>query len=460
MNTNQEVVSLSKTEFTIRPIEAKEVDFVADLLSTEYYDDDFFIWSVPDDSHRFSIVSDYYKVYLRSVGCVAHVAENDKKEIVGAAVWLPHDASEDMYDEIDQVVGIYAPQFRAVADNSHLSEPNMEPFYQLVGFGVLHSLRGLGIGGALLNYHLEILDKKGIPTYLEASTPYFGGGVYGRFGYQPVGELMVFAEKAVLYPLWRAVGKQSNPPINGTEPKKHPTQGRSLDEDISVASISSTLSTLSSNYEVVHFGDYSWYVLESSENRMLLLSEKIIDCSSYHHTFEEITWKDAGAREFLNTTFFQSFSAEEQARILETTVPNPPNPWFGTKATDEMGEMGNTGDTVDTGNAGNAEVRLDTCDRIFLLSLDEVINYMGDSKQGIAQKELFYLDDSFNSLRKAVALDNTPTRWTLRTAGNLPYLVVTVTIDGRVSVSGDFVNRPSTELFQVGLRPAMWVRKR
>ena len=440
MTTNQEVIALNKTEFTIRPIEAKEVDFVADLLSTEYYDDDFFIWSVPDDSHRFSVVSDYYKVYLRSVGCVAHVGENDRKEIIGAAVWLPHDASEDMYDEIDQVVGIYAPQFRAVADNSHLSEPNMEPFYQLVGFGVLHSLRGLGIGGALLNYHLEILDKKGIPTYLEASTPYFGGGVYGRFGYQPVGELMVFAKTAVLYPLWRAVGKQSNPPIDSIESKKHLKKGCSLDEDLSISSISSTSSTLSTpslNYEVVRFGEYSWYVLESKENRMLLLSEKIIDCSSYHHTFEEITWKDANAREFLNTTFFQSFSKEEQARILETTVSNPPNQWFETEETNEMGEIS---------------------DRIFLLSLDEVVKYLGDNEQGITHKELFYLDDLFNALRKAVSLNNTPTRWTLRTAGNLPYLVTTVTIDGRVCVSGDFVNRPSTELFQVGLRPAMWVR--
>jgi len=422
---------LSKAEFTIRPIEANEVDFVADLLSTEYYNDEFFIWSVPDDSHRFSVVSDYYKVYLKSVGCVAHVAENDKKAIVGAAVWLPHDTSEDMYDEIDQVVGIYAPQFRAVGDNSHLSEPNMKPFYQLVGFGVLHSLRGLGIGGALLNYHLEILDKKEIPTYLEASTPYFGGGVYGRFGYQPVGELMVFAETAVLYPLWRAVGKQSNPPIDGIESKKRHTQGRSLDENLSISS------TLSSNYEVVRFGGYSWYILESRSDRMLLLSEKTIDHSSYHHNFEKITWKDANAREFLNTTFFQSFSTGDQARILETAVPNPPNPWFKPEATNEI----------------------DTYDRIFLLSFDEVVNYMGDPKQGIAQKEPFYLDDSFNTIRKAVALDNSPTRWTLRTVGNLPYLVATITIDGRVCVSGDFVNRPTTDLFQVGLRPAIWVKK-
>jgi len=120
----------------------------------------------------------------------------------------------------------------------------------------------------------------------------------------------------------------------------------------------------------------------------------------------------------------------------------------------EIGVIGKTERIEKIGKSGKARKKgdsLDTYDRIFLLSFDEVVKYMGDPKQGMAQKEPFYLDDLFNSIRKAVSLDNTPTRWTLRTVGNLPYLVATVTIGGRVCVSEDFVNRPTTELFRVGL---------
>ena len=194
--------------FTIRPIKAEEIDKAADMISKGYDDDIFFHWAVDNAEDRRKVVSDYYKVYLNAKGCVAHVAETAPGQIAGAAVWLPHDVDLSIYDEIDNVVGSYASKFRAVADMSHESEPTITPFYQLVGFVVSNALRGKGIGAALLKYQLDALDKSGIPTYLEASTPYDGKGVYGKFGYQRMGELMVFSDAAVLYPLWRAANQQ------------------------------------------------------------------------------------------------------------------------------------------------------------------------------------------------------------------------------------------------------------
>jgi len=194
------------TNFTVRPIRAEEIDKVSELISAGYYDDIFFHWVVEKDEDRLKVVSDYYKVYLNSKGCIAHVAETDWGEIAGATVWLPHDADLSIYDQIDEVVGIYVDNFRAVADMSHEREPKNTAFYQLVGFAVNKNLQGNGIGTALLKYNLDNLDKLGIPTYLEASTPYHGKGVYGKFGYERMGELMVFSDTAVLYPLWRAPG--------------------------------------------------------------------------------------------------------------------------------------------------------------------------------------------------------------------------------------------------------------
>ena len=191
------------TDFTIRPMKPEEIDKAAEFISEGYYDDIFFHWTVENDKDRRKVVTDYYKVYLNAEGCSAHVAETPSGEIIGATVWLPHDVDARIYDEIDEVVGIYASKFRQVADMSHQNEPKGIPFYQLVGFVTCKQFRGQGIGTALLKHQLDKLDELGIPTYLEASTPYHGKGVYGKFGYQPMGELMVFTETAVLYPLWR-----------------------------------------------------------------------------------------------------------------------------------------------------------------------------------------------------------------------------------------------------------------
>jgi len=353
-------------DMIIRDIKPDEIESIASMISDGYYNDVFFKWSVPSDADRHKIVADYYKIYLSVPGCVAHVAECSAMGIVGASVWLPHDVDVSIYDDIDKAAGVYAPQFRAVADWSHYSEPPMTPFYQLVGFVVPPQMQGTGIGGVLLKHHLDKLDKLGIPTYLEASTPYFGGGVYGRFGYQPVGELMVFAQDAVLYPLWRAA-KQS-----------------------------------------IKFGGYDWRILEKYNGKMLLLSEKAIVSQPFHDTFEDVAWESSSIRKYLNGVFLASLPQEERSKIV---------------------------------------------DEIFLLSIDEVLKYFGKSGSG----GKFFIDDEYNHVRKAVCLDGSLSKWILRTPGNQSGFIANVTVDGRISVTGDFVNRKSTPLFNVGVRPALWV---
>jgi len=199
---------LEKQDFTIRPLTAPDIEKAAALLANAYDKDIFFKWCVPQDEDRLKIVADYYKIYLRSKGCVAHAAVGANEEILGATVWLPHDADAGMYEEIEKAAGIYAPNFAAVADKSHANEPTEHPFYQLVGFGVSEKAQGRGIGQGLLKYHLDLLDERGIPTYLEASTPFYGGGVYGKFGYAPFGKLMHFTDEAILYPLYREAKKE------------------------------------------------------------------------------------------------------------------------------------------------------------------------------------------------------------------------------------------------------------
>ncbi|MCL1948343.1 MAG: DUF6273 domain-containing protein, partial [Turicibacter sp.] len=291
--------------------------------------------------------------------------------------------------------GLYAPNFRAVADSSHYSEPAIEPFYQLVGVVTSQNARGMGIGAKLLGHQLEILDAKGIPTYLEASTPYNGGGIYGKFGYQPVGELMHFAKNAVLYPLYRPAKKKS----------------------------------------VMEFGGYDWLVLEEEADNYLLISKDVLEPAIYHEKFEPVLWNECSIRKYLNDVFLGTFSKAERERILESPFKVDGNPWFST-ATGGM-----------------------SIDPVFLLSVEEVIQYFGDSGQLKNPTNPFEIDDSFNEERAATLPDGTPARWLLRTPGKTSDFTCTVTNGGKISISGDFVNRASTPLFQVGIRPAIRLKK-
>jgi len=373
---------------SIRPIRPAEIDAIAALFSAGYFNDSFFRWVVPHDADRLTTVAEYYKVYLRAAGCVAHVATDADGNTLGAAVWLPHDTDPAVYDEIDRVTGKYAPQFRQVADWSHLSEPPMSPFYQLVGVVTTSQAQGKGVATALLGFHLDILDATGIPTYLEASTPYIGNwGVYSKFGYRPIGELMTFGEipelgmSAVLYPCWR------------------PAQKR----------------------ERIELGGMMWQVIAVLFDRKLLLSDHVVAERPYHDTFAEVGWADSDIRNYLGGEFLERFSPDELARIAEFY-------------NDDM-----------------------VLDKFFIPSIDEILNDLGSGHAYACTVSGFYIDDIHNAARMATTADGTPCRWYLRQTGKPADMTPVVALDGRISVTGDFVNRRSTELFKVGVRPAVWV---
>lgn len=383
-------------DFTVRPIRADEIETVADFISRGYYDDIYFHWVVGKEEDRHQVVKDYYIIYLGAKGSVGHVAETSDGVLVGASVWLPHDLDPSVSEKVYEAAGVYAKNFKQVSAKSYDSCPPMEPFYELVAVVTDKKMQGKGIGGALLKYHLDILDEAGISTYLEASTPYHGDGVYAKFGYQQTGELLVFADTAVLYPLWRPAKK----------PKK-----------------------------TVKFGGYDWLVLEERDDEMLLLSKEIIEPASFHNVFEDISWEDSDIRRHLNTVFHRRFSLDERMQILEKAVYNEENPWYSSQSSN------------------------DALDKFFLLTIKEVVKYFGDSGQLKNPKNRFFIDDIYNDDRKATFADGSPSRWLLCTSGNYQNLVANVTVEGKILVTGDFVNRASTELFNVGMRPAMWLKK-
>jgi hypothetical protein len=206
--------------------------------------------------------------------------------------------------------------------------------------------------------------------------------------------------------------------------------------------------------EIIQFGDYDWRVLEVQDGRALVLSEHIIDRTMF--CLFSATWEESGIRNWLNGAFLERFNQSDRARIIQSTVVNSGNAWH---------------DNPDDN---------DTTDSVFLLSVEEVVLYFGDSGQ-LSNRPFFEerneyarsIDDQFNEERMAFcqnAPDN-PDCWggcRMRIMGDdwergcLSWWLRSRGDWGRASATewGGIVFNEAGDAGNVwsgGVRPAMWI---
>jgi GNAT superfamily N-acetyltransferase len=110
----------------------------------------------------------------------------------GACLWLAPDASPDE-EALAQLVEALPPDKRAdmgaIIEEMGRYHPN-EPHWYLPFIGVVPSVRGQGLGGALLRRGLAECDAAGLPAYLESTNPR-NRPLYQRHGFEAVGEIRV-----------------------------------------------------------------------------------------------------------------------------------------------------------------------------------------------------------------------------------------------------------------------------
>jgi len=172
-------------------------------------------------------------------------------------------------------------------------------------------------------------------------------------------------------------------------------------------------------------GDY-WRVLAVEKGKVLLLSGKILEERAYGGS----TWESSDIRKYLNGEFLNSFTQADRNRIADTKVVTNNNPWYGT-----------TG-----GNATN--------DKVFLLSLEELVQYFGDSgklKNRPGQDD-YYFSDQYSQSRIAYDKNGTASWWWLRSPGFSTITAAIVDGDGDVNVNGLYVY-----ILYGGVRPALWL---
>lgn len=174
-----------------------------------------------------------------------------------------------------------------------------------------------------------------------------------------------------------------------------------------------------------------WLVLAKENNRVLVISDKALDCQPYNSSYtEEVTWENCSLRKWLNGTFLnKAFSTEEQAQIQNTTVSADNNPQYST-------------------NPGNA-----TTDKVFLLSINEVEKYFNSDEArkcaptAYAKAQGASTSDTFKTPSGAATC-----WWWLRSPGDDQSSAAYVYFGGDVFELGNYVFSGLN-----AVRPAMWI---
>jgi hypothetical protein len=145
---------------------------------------------------------------------------------------------------------------------------------------------------------------------------------------------------------------------------------------------------------------------------VLIITKDCVALQPYHNDWQTIAWEGSSLRAWLNGGFYtEAFSAEEQSRIQETLIVNSDSAAYG----------------IEGGN--------DTTDKLFLLSLDEAVQYFTSSAARTAEFE------------------NKPAWWWLRSPGIDSNYAANIFTYGNVYDIGIGVNDQDC-----AVRPALWIK--
>lgn len=195
--------------------------------------------------------------------------------------------------------------------------------------------------------------------------------------------------------------------------------------------------------DIITFGNYwqgkdrsagkqpvEWQVLDVKDGKALVISKHGLINHAYNKVYEdftrevtwEVTWETCTLRKWLNDSFIKDiFSAEEMKAVMLSDVRADENPFFIT-------------------NQGN-----DTKDKLFLLSIKEVVEYFASDEERLCKPTEYAVN---NVARE----DNRYGWWWLRSAGSHGSLATDVDDDGSVHYAGGYLRDEKNFV-----RPAFWL---
>lgn len=179
-------------------------------------------------------------------------------------------------------------------------------------------------------------------------------------------------------------------------------------------------------------GDYeklpiTWQVLKKEENRMLVLSQKILDLQPFHREERSLRWEDCDLRQWLNTDFWNAaFTAEEQQLICQPEANDDP-----------LGEFLWQMFDMETATSGIS-------DRVFLLSQADIMSCF----QG---EESFFTGAEAEGTENVQQMDKWDQCWWLRSS--MTNWAAAMIVSPCASIGVSMIRENNRQ----GVRPAIWV---
>ena len=197
-------------------------------------------------------------------------------------------------------------------------------------------------------------------------------------------------------------------------------QAKANVSDAKVGSIV-TFGTYTEEPDTLEKSKIDWRVLAKEDDRILVISDRIIDAMPYHNVSQvDVTWETCSLRKWLNSAFINSaFNSAEKKLIIESEV---------------LTEKASYSDT-DSGN--------NTKDKIFLLSESEFEKYLHSDGSCFAT--------NYATEKTAEGYYTYLYSWWLRSPGARPDSA------SDVFISTSDVDSTYAAYSHNGVRPAMWI---
>lgn len=179
------------------------------------------------------------------------------------------------------------------------------------------------------------------------------------------------------------------------------------------------------SYRYFKWEKIRWRVMKNDGHTLFVVADQGLDCKDYNEEYTSVIWENCTLRDWLNHDFYDmAFSQSEQSAVVEQTVANERNPYFGT-------------------GGGN-----DTKDKVFLLSFSEALN----PEYGFCEDYSIYsvsrrmMASDYARIRGACSYGDSVTNgkascyWWLRTSGGGTDSAALVIYCGYLQRRGVFVN--------------------
>ena len=207
--TDEEILALRRGAEAPTKAGPSHASAVADDLSAAFSTDPIFNWFLRADARHDSARRKFFSLLI-AMGLAD--GEIFRPETGGAAaIWLPSESlgpspflqELSILPTILQATGFSRlgrmSAMRAMMDRHH---PKAPPHAYLWFLGVRPEAQGHGVGSRLLAHGLARVDAKGLPAYLESSSP-ANVPLYRRHGFEVVEVLKARPDAPEMWAMWR-----------------------------------------------------------------------------------------------------------------------------------------------------------------------------------------------------------------------------------------------------------------